>query len=116
MPPAGTPGSQALHLQAGPEETVCTLSGHSERVATGHANPYVVVRIPPHGRASLHYLRAGSYDLVIETGRDWDPDTQRFREPLARRRSERPLRLFGPRELVLTAYPTADGDFPLVNL
>lgn len=116
VPPTGGLGSQALSLQAGPDETVCTLSGYGERVANGRAVPYVAVRIFPDGRASLRHLLAGAYDLLIETGRDWDPDTRQFREPLARHRTERPLRLFGPDELALTAYPTDGGDLPLVDL
>jgi hypothetical protein len=115
VPPAVL-GRQHLRIDAGAEDTVCTLSSYSDRVALGRAEPYLVVRISAHARAQLDDLRAGTYDILIETGHGWDSASHTFSVPHTRRRSLRPLRLFGPHTLILTAYPVANGDFPLTDL
>ncbi|WP_181791795.1 hypothetical protein [Streptomyces phytophilus] len=109
-------GRQHLCIEAGTEDTVCTLSSYGDRMALGRADPYLVVRIPASARADLYDLRAGTYDILIETGYDWDREARAFRVPRTRRRSMQPLRLFGPHTLVITAYPVANGDFQLTDL
>ncbi|MGC0407250.1 hypothetical protein RKD32_000179 [Streptomyces sp. SAI-195] len=108
-------GYQHLCIDAGPEDTVCTLSSYSDRVALGRADPYLVIHVSAYCRAQLRDLRAGTYDVLIETGQDWDSASRAFNVPHTRRRSLRPLRLFGPHTLILTAYPVANGDFPLTD-
>ena len=109
-------GRQHLRIEAGTEDTVCTLSSYGDRMALGRADPYLVVRIPAAARADLYDLRAGTYDILIETGYDWDREARAFRVPRSRRRSMQPLRLFGPHTLVITAYPVENGDFQLTDL
>ncbi|MFI5593365.1 hypothetical protein ACIA5G_50530 [Amycolatopsis sp. NPDC051758] len=108
-----TSGDQRLLIRAGSQETVCTLSHYGERVATGEIVPYLAVRIRPEHLAALNRLQAGTYDVTIETGYHWSEATQEFQYPTGKRRSQRPLRLFGRAGYTLWAYPVAGGDFPL---
>jgi hypothetical protein len=106
-------GDQRLLIWAGSQETVCTLSHYGERVATGEIVPYLVVRIRPEHLATLNRLQAGTYDVTIETGYHWSEAAQEFQYPASKRRSQRPLRLFGRTRYTLWAYPVTGGDFPL---
>ncbi|MGF1341887.1 hypothetical protein ACQSMD_17475 [Streptomyces flavovirens] len=109
-------GHQHLVIDTGAEDTKCTLSSYSDRVALGRADPYLVIRIPASTRAQLYDLRAGTYDILIETGQDWDRESNTFRMPRSQRRSMQPLRLFGPHTLILTTYPVQNGDFFLTDI
>lgn len=114
--PPPVAGHQNLCIDTGDEDTVCTLSSYGDRIALGRADPYLVVRVPAAARVRLYDLRAGTYDFLIETGQDWDPDSRAFRVPRTRRRFLRPLRLFGAATLLVTTYPVTNGDFPLTDL
>ncbi|MFI0349989.1 hypothetical protein [Actinomadura sp. 9N407] len=110
-----TSGRQELIIETGPQATVCTLTNRSDRVASGWAEPYLVVYITPNTRAEIDGLKAGTYDFSCETGFGWDRDSLAFRETCTSQRSLRPLRLFGG-PVVITAYAVNGGNLPLADL
>jgi hypothetical protein len=104
-------GRQCLLIQNGPEGTVCTLWTRRDGVALTWGDPYLTVYIPPSACARLCDLKAGTYDAVLERGHGWDDEARTFRLPLDRRRTQRPLKLFGEGALWVTTYATGVGSY-----